>query len=52
MSKSAVALTKTLLYQTDGMTFSEALKTGVDVNVIARMTADCRQGVARFLKKS
>ncbi len=51
MSKSAVALTKTLLYQTDGMAFGDALKTGVDVNVIARMTADCRQGIARFLKK-
>jgi methylglutaconyl-CoA hydratase len=51
LSKSAVALTKTLLYQTDGMAFSEALETGVDVNVIARMTEDCQQGIARFLKK-
>ena len=52
MSKSAVALTKALLYQTDGMTFNEALETGVDVNVIARMTEDCQQGIARFLKKT
>jgi methylglutaconyl-CoA hydratase len=51
LSKSAVALTKTLLYQTDGMAFTEALETGVDVNVIARMTADCRAGIARFTKK-
>jgi methylglutaconyl-CoA hydratase len=51
MSKSAVALTKSLLYQIDGMGFAEALETGVDVNVIARMTEDCRQGIARFLKK-
>ena len=51
VSKSAVALTKTLLYQTDGMSFSEALETGVDVNVIARMTEDCRKGIARFTKK-
>jgi len=51
VSKSAVALTKTLLYQTDGMTFSAALETGVDVNVIARMTEDCRQGIARYTKK-
>jgi methylglutaconyl-CoA hydratase len=50
MSKSAIALTKTLLYQTDGMTFGEALETGVDVNVIARMGEDCRKGIARFLK--
>lgn len=51
LSKSAVALTKTLLYQTDGMTFTEALETGVDVNVIARLTEDCRSGIARFTKK-
>jgi len=51
VSKSAVALTKTLLYQTDGMTLGDALETGVDVNVIARMTEDCRQGIAQFLKK-
>ncbi len=51
MSKSAVALTKTLLYQMDGMSFGEALETGVDVNVIARMTEDCQKGIAQFLKK-
>lgn len=51
VSKSAVALTKALLYQVDGMTFGDALETGVDVNVIARMTEDCRKGIARFLKK-
>jgi methylglutaconyl-CoA hydratase len=50
-SKSAVALTKTLLYQTDGMTFGDALETGVDVNVIARMSEDCQKGIAKFLKK-
>lgn len=52
MSKSAVGLTKSLLYQIDGMPFREALETGVDANVIARMTKDCQQGVARFLKKN
>ncbi|HEX9421959.1 MAG TPA: hypothetical protein VF899_01860, partial [Pyrinomonadaceae bacterium] len=51
VSKSAVALTKALLYQTDGMTFGDALETGVDVNVIARMTEDCQKGIARFLKE-
>jgi methylglutaconyl-CoA hydratase len=51
MSKSAIALTKTLLYQTDAMAFGDALETGVDVNVIARMTEDCKKGIARFLKK-
>jgi methylglutaconyl-CoA hydratase len=51
VSKSAVALTKALLYQTDGMTFGDALETGVDVNVIARMTEDCQKGIAGFVKK-
>jgi methylglutaconyl-CoA hydratase len=51
VSKSAVALTKALLYQTDRMTFGDALETGVDVNVIARMTEDCQKGIAAFLKK-
>jgi methylglutaconyl-CoA hydratase len=51
-SKSAVALTKTLLYQMDGMSFGDALQAGVDVNVIARMTKDCQEGIARFLKKT
>jgi methylglutaconyl-CoA hydratase len=52
MSKTAVALTKALLYQTDGMAFTDALETGLDVNVIARMTDDCQKGIERFLKKS
>jgi methylglutaconyl-CoA hydratase len=51
VSKSAVALTKSLLYQIDGMSFGSALETGVDVNVIARLTEDCQKGIARFLKK-
>ena len=51
MSKSAVALTKTLLYQMDGMSFGDASEAGVDVNVIARMTEDCQKGIAQFLKK-
>lgn len=51
VSSTAVALTKSLLYQVDGLAFLEALETGADVNVIARMTEDCQQGVAKFLKK-
>jgi len=51
VSKSAVSLTKTLLYQVDGLSFIEALETGADVNVIARLTEDCQKGIARFLKK-
>jgi methylglutaconyl-CoA hydratase len=51
VSRSAVALSKKLLYQMDGMTFETALETGAEVNTIARMTEDCRKGIARFLEK-
>lgn len=51
LSRSAVTLSKRLLYHMDGMTFDAALQAGVDVNAIARMTEDCQQGIARFLKK-
>jgi methylglutaconyl-CoA hydratase len=51
VSRSAVMLTKRLLYHTDGMTFDAALQSGVDANAVARMTDDCRKGIARFLKK-
>ena len=51
LSKQAIALTKTLLYQIDGLAFVEALETGADVNVIARMSEDCQKGIAGFLKK-
>lgn len=50
-SRSAVMLSKRLLYHMDGMTFDAALQSGVDVNAIARMTEDCQKGIARFLKK-
>jgi methylglutaconyl-CoA hydratase len=52
LSRSAVSLTKTLLYQMDGLSFPAALETGADVNVIARLTDDCRQRVAKFLNKA
>ncbi|HEV7857034.1 MAG TPA: enoyl-CoA hydratase-related protein [Pyrinomonadaceae bacterium] len=51
VSRSAVMLSKRLLYHMDGMTFAAALQSGVDMNAIARMTEDCQQGIARFLKK-
>ena len=51
LSQPAIALTKTLLYQIDGLAFLEALETGADVNVIARMSEDTQKGIARFLKK-
>ena len=51
VSRSAVVLSKKLLYQMDGMTFDQALETGAEVNTIARLTQDCQKGIARFLKK-
>ncbi|MGI9105843.1 MAG: enoyl-CoA hydratase/isomerase family protein [Pyrinomonadaceae bacterium] len=51
VSRSAVMLTKRLLYHMDGMTFDAALQSGVDLNAVARMTEDCQRGIARFLKK-
>ena len=51
MSASAIGLTKTLLYQMDGLAFPEAIETGADVNVIARLTNDCQQSIAKFLNR-
>jgi methylglutaconyl-CoA hydratase len=50
-SASAVQLTKRLLYHADGMGFEAALRSGADVNVVARMTDDMKAGVARFLER-
>jgi methylglutaconyl-CoA hydratase len=51
VSRSAVMLSKRLLYRMDGLTFDAALEAGADTNAIARTTDDCRQGIARFLKR-
>ena len=51
VSRSAVILTKRLLYQTDGLNFESALASGVDINTIARLTEDCQTGIAKFLNK-
>jgi methylglutaconyl-CoA hydratase len=51
VSRSAVVLSKRLLYQMDGMTFESALASGVDINTIARLTGDCQNGIAKFLNK-
>ena len=50
-SSSAVSLTKRLMYQTDAMSFADALHCGVDANVTARMSDDCKKGIERFLRK-
>ncbi len=51
-SASAVSLTKRLLYQIDGADFEAAIRAGAQVNALARMTDDCRDGIDRFLGDS
>lgn len=51
LSASAVRLIKRLLYGMDGLSYEEAIARGAEVNVLARMTEDTRQGVRRFLEK-
>jgi methylglutaconyl-CoA hydratase len=50
VSQSAVRLTKELLHKMDGLNFEDALLAGAEVNAEARMTEDCKKGIARFLK--
>jgi hypothetical protein len=45
-------LTKHLLYQTDAMSFEQALRSGIDLNAIARLTEDCQSGIRKFLSKT
>ena len=51
LSASALMLTKYLLYQIDSMNFEQAIRAGVDLNVIARQTPDCQNSVRKFLSK-
>lgn len=50
-SASALRLTKRLLYGMDGLSFEEAIARGAEINVLARGTEDCRQGVREFLTR-
>lgn len=50
-SRSAVKLTKRLLYKMDGLEFEAALDEGSKINAEARMTEDCQKGIAKFLNK-
>ncbi len=49
---SALALIKGLLYELADLGFEEGLERGAHVNVEARMTEACREGVKRFLDRS
>lgn len=48
---SAMAMTKSLLYELDGLDFETGLDRAAEVNAEARMTEACREGVRRFLEK-
>lgn len=49
---SALTLTKALLYELDGLDFESGIARAAQVNVEARMTDACREGVRRFLERS
>ncbi|MCC6327259.1 MAG: enoyl-CoA hydratase/isomerase family protein [Acidobacteria bacterium] len=51
VSRSAVEMTKHLLYSIDGNNFADAIEQGVVTNAKARMTLDCQKGIAKFLEK-
>jgi methylglutaconyl-CoA hydratase len=46
---TALALTKALLYQQGDLPVAEGIERGAQVNVEARQTESCREGVRRFL---
>jgi len=50
-SGTALALTKRLFHQLDGLGFEEGIALGARVNAAARDTPDFREAVARFLKR-
>ncbi len=49
-SASAVRLIKGLVYGIEGKSFEDAVTHGAQVNVEARATPDCQEGVRRFLE--
>jgi methylglutaconyl-CoA hydratase len=51
VSRSAVIRSKSLLYETDSLSFEDAIEAGAKANAEARMTEDCRKGIAKFLEK-
>lgn len=52
VSASAVAMTKRLLYDIDTADLATAIAKGVEINARARMTDDCKKGIAKFLENS
>ena len=50
-SSVAMSLCKDLLSKVGGMSIADALDFASNMNAAARMTADCKRGIAAFLKK-
>ena len=51
VSRSAVISSKRLLYGMDSLSFDDAIEAGAKANAEARMSEDCKKGIARFLEK-
>ncbi len=51
VSRSAVILSKKLMYGIDGKDITASTQLGAEINTIARQTEDCKKGIAKFLKK-
>lgn len=49
-SSSALALCKRLIYQSERHSFEAAIRAGAEINALARLTEDYRQGVRGFLE--
>ena len=48
---SSVALSKTLLYDLDGLDLEEGIGRAAQISVAARLTQTCREGLRRFLER-
>lgn len=48
---SSVALSKTLLYDLDSLGFKDGIGRAAQINVAARLTHTCREGLRRFLER-
>ena len=51
-SKSALSLIKRLLYGMDELSFEEAIARGAEINALARLTPDTREGLQQFLERT
>ncbi len=51
VSRSAVILSKKLLYEMDSLNFDASIEAGAKANAEARMSEDCKKGIAKFLDK-